>query len=171
MLSRTAKQEIKSMSHRKFSYEKIFGIIDEADKKTVLPHQKRAESLGIYRDELPVSPRLTKFNDSRRNIDLLYNLKELEEQGINPSEMLLTKSEEQVIEELEEMEIELTISPAEAMNLMASESFFVINSIPYIQSENFIFKQIEESSDGKMVDVSAFATQDFLTYKKAAVEA
>ncbi|MBI2657758.1 hypothetical protein HYX08_03635 [Candidatus Woesearchaeota archaeon] len=69
---------------QEFSYQEIWELQEPARR----PHDRMSEELGVKVSDIPVSPALTKFGDSLRRMEELYNLSELEEEGVNVTELL-----------------------------------------------------------------------------------
>ncbi len=126
------------------------------------PHEKRADELGLYVDDIPVSPVLTRLEYSKNRIEEMYNVAELKEEGINVDELLDQYTELQVMEYLEEMGFENVVSMNEAESLQLCSEWLEIIQLPKTKSDFFFLKQFEEAPNGKFVDVSAFNTMDFL---------
>jgi len=99
---------------REFSYSELWALEEHVSK----PHRIRAEALGIRIADLPVTPALTKLEDSMRRIDSLYNLLELEEEGLKVRELLQKHTEMQLLDFLETNGCELSITMEEVENLL-----------------------------------------------------
>jgi len=141
-----------------FNYMEFWALEEPAQK----PHIKRADELGLYVYDIPASPVLPKLNECIRRIEEMYNVLELEEEGIGIEELLDKYTEMQVIEYLEEMGFERAITLGEIESLLFMNEWLDILQIPKIKSDFFLLRQFEECSNGKMTDVSAFSSVDFL---------
>ena len=141
-----------------FNYMKFWALEEPMQR----PHVKRADELGISVDDIPVSPILTRFEDSLKRILEMYNAFELEEEGINVEELLDKYTELQVMEYLKEMGFENAVSMNEAENLQLCNEWLEIIQLPKTKSDFFLLKQFEETPNGKVIDVSAYNTWDFL---------
>ena len=141
-----------------FSYQEFWALEEPMQR----PHRLRADELGISVDDIPVSPVLTKFEDSLRRIEEMYNIAELEEEGVDVEALLNQFTEMQVTEYLENMEFEAAISFGEIESLLFCNDWSRIIQIPWVNVDFFLLRQFEESATGSFVDVSAFNTIDFL---------
>lgn len=140
-----------------FNYYEYWAL-EEPEQK---PHKKRADELGISIDDIPVSPILTRFGDSLKRILEMYNVFELEEEGINVEELLDKYTETQVIEYLQENGFENAVTLGEAESLLICNEWRELVELPRIKSDFFQLRQFEEMPNGKLVDVSVFNTADF----------
>src|SRR3989344_4645964 len=134
----------------------------ELEQPTQRPHRQRAEELGIKMTDIPVSPVLTRLKESLRRIEELYNIGELQEEGIYVEELLDRYTEIQLISFLEENGFEHSISLAEIEVLISSQEWMELIDIPFIRGDFFLLRQFEESANGGLIDVSAFNTVDFI---------
>ncbi len=69
-------------------------------------------------DGLPISPVLTKFHDSLRRIEELYNLSELSEEGVQVAQLLESKTEMQVLDFIEFRNCDMSIEMREIEHLI-----------------------------------------------------
>ncbi len=157
------KDEIKSMSRKNFSYEKMFDRIDASNEYAVLPHIEKAKEYGIDTDDIPVSSTLRRYNDSLEKIDTLYNIKELKDIGIDVADKLVHMSEQALLDEIEELEIEQTVSSMVAYRSMEEIKHISLNTIPKSVPKEIFYGQLEQTSDGRTIDISAFGSNDFLS--------
>ena len=141
-----------------FSYQQYWALEQPMQK----PHIKRADELGLHVDDIPVSPVLTRLENSIQRIEEMYNVAELREEGINVEELLDQFTEIQVLEYLEEMGFENAVAIGEVENLQICKEWHDIIQLPKVKKDFFRLRQFEESANGKFVDVSAFNTIDFL---------
>ncbi len=141
-----------------FNYNKMW----ELEEPVKMPHAKRSEELGIQVSGVTVSPALTKYSESIRRIEESFNMPDLEEAGIAVNQLLSSHTEMQVIDFLEEQGFEHSLSLGEIEGLLFGAEWRSILQIPRIKGDFFLLKQFEESSNGRLVDVSAFGTVDFL---------
>ena len=141
-----------------FNYMELWALEQPMQK----PHDRRADELGISIDDIPVSPVLTKLKDSLKRIEDMYNIAELQEEGIDIEDLLDQFTELQVMEYLAEMGIETAVSMSEAECLQMCSDWLEIIELPKIKSDFFLLKQFEETPNGKIIDVSAYNTWDFL---------
>lgn len=162
-IPKTVKDEIKLMSSKKFSYGKMFDLIEASDEYTGLPHIEKAKEYGIDHDDIPVSSRLRRYNDSVGRIDALYNMKELEHIGIDVSEKLMHMSEQELLDEIEELEIEQPVSSMEAYRNMEEIKHVSLNAIPKNMPKEVVYGEFESTFDGRTIDISAFGSNDFVS--------
>lgn len=167
MLSKAAREEIRSMGHKRFSYGRIFELAEQANERYVMPHKLRAIELGIdeegiVEDEIPVSPVLTKLKDTMHRLEQMYSFEELRLEGIDISAMLTYMTEQEVIEELEERGVEQAVALSEVEAFIVMEEWQIILSIPKIKRDFFNLRQMEETTPGHYADISAFNTVDYL---------
>ncbi len=141
-----------------FNYMELWALEEPMQK----PHDKKAAELGISIDDIPVSPILTRFGDSLNRIMEMYNAFELEEEGIDVEQLLDKYTELQVMEYLKEMGFENAVSMNEAESLQMCDDWLEIIQLPKTKSDFFLLKQFEETPNGKVIDVSAYNTWDFL---------
>jgi hypothetical protein len=92
-----------------FSYEDYWAL----EELSINPHQERAYELGVQLDGTPVNPTLTSYHTSLQRIETLYNRNELFSEGYDIEAMLMHKTEVEVLQDLEEAGMELTISLSE----------------------------------------------------------
>lgn len=151
--------ELKRISPNAFSYYAYW----KQQEPVMKPHrQKASELLGIKVDGVPVSPALTKLADTLQRLEEMFDFSEIAEQGIDVNAMLSYMTEQQAIDELNEMGIEQNISVGEVENLLLEMDWQPVLEIPFVRASFSNLRQIEECPSGKMVDVSAFATVDYL---------
>ena len=141
-----------------FNYMELWALEEPMQK----PHDRRAAEFGISIDDIPVSPVLTRFEDSLNRIMEMYNVFELEEDGIDVEQLLDKYTELQVMEYLKEMGFENAVSMNEAEILQMCDDWLEIIQLPKTKSDFYLLKQFEETPNGKVIDVSAFNTMDFL---------
>lgn len=162
VLSKAAKDEIRSMSHKRFSYGRIFELAEQANERYTLPHIARAKELGLYVDGVPVSPVLTRLSDTESRIRDMFDAALLEEEGIDIRAMLSYMTEQEIIDELEERCIDRDIGAAEIEFLISCDEWQPILQIPQVKRDFFNLRQMEEVTPGHYADISAFNTEDYL---------
>ena len=143
---------------QEINYQELWELEQPARR----PHKIRADELGIKVTDIPVSPALTRLKESLRRIEELYNVYELEEEGINVEELLNHYTECQLINFLEENGYEHSISLGEIEGLLFGIDWSNLIQIPSVKSDFCLLRQFEESLNGRLVDVSAYSTMDFL---------
>ena len=151
--------EMKEINPNMFSYQAYW----KQQEPVAKPHRQRAsELLGIKVDGVPVSPALTRFEETMQRLYEMFDFAQIEEEGIDVEAMLSYMTEQQVIDELNEMGIEQNISVGEVENLLLEMDWQPVLEIPFVRASFCNLRQIEETPSGKLVDVSAFTTQDYL---------
>ena len=162
VLSRAARDEIRSMSHKGFYYGRVFEIVELANERCALPHIAKAEELGLHVDGVPVSSVLTKLSDAERRIGDMFNAVQIEEEGIDIKAMFTYMTEQEIIDELEDKGIEKDIGTAEIEFLINCDEWQIILQIPQVKRAFFDLRQMEEITPGHYADISAFNTVDYL---------
>lgn len=151
--------ELRDVNPNAFSYYAYW----ERQEPQMKAHKKRArELLGVKVDGVPVSPALTKLGETLQRLEEMFNFAEIEEQGIDVRAMLTYMTEQQAIDELNEMGVEQNISVGEVENLLLEQEWQPVLEIPFVRASFCNLRQIEELPSGKTVDVSAFSTMDYL---------
>jgi len=151
--------EFEELNPNMFSYQAYWG----RQEPVVRPHrQKASELLGIKVYGVPVSPALTKLADTLQRLEEIFDFAQIEEEGIDINAMLSYMTEQQAIDELNELGIEQNISVGEIENLIAEREWEPVMDIPFVRYQFCNLRQIEEMPSGKYVDVSVFATVDYL---------
>jgi len=151
--------ELKRTSPNAFSYQAYW----KQQEPVARPHRQRAsELLGIKVDGVPVSPALTRIEETMQRLYEMFDFVQIEEEGIDVNAMLSYMTEQQAIDELNEMGIEQNISVGEVENLLAEREWEPVMDIPFVRYQFCNLRQIEEMPSGKYVDVSVFATVDYL---------
>lgn len=151
--------ELKDISPNAFSYYAYW----KQQEPVAKPHrQKASELLGIKVDGVPVSPALTKLADTLQRLEEMFDFSEIAEQGIDVNAMLSYMTEQQAIDELNEMGVEQNISVGEVENLLLEQDWQPVLEIPFVRASFCNLRQIEELPSGKLVDVSVFSTMDYL---------
>lgn len=141
-----------------FSYQEMWALEEPMQK----PHKIKADELGVSVTDVPVSPALTRYSESLRRITELFSVFEIEEEGISVEELLNHYTEMQIIDFLEEKGFEHAITLGEIEGLLFGNEWERMLQIPSIKGDFFLLKQFEESSNGRLVDISAYSTMDFL---------
>ena len=150
------RQEVNPNAFSYFAYWK-------QQEPVAMPHRQRArELLGVKVDGVPVSPALTKLGETLQRLKNMFNFAEIEEQGIDVRAMLTYMTEQQIIDELNEMGVEQNISVGEIENLLLEQDWQPVLEIPFVRASFCNLRQIEETPSGKLVDVSAFSSADYL---------
>lgn len=109
------------------------------------------------------NPSLTKYSDSLERLERLFDDVELLEKGIVLCELLDEMPEQGVMDYLEEQGIVPTVIGAgEIQSLIAQQESKELLDIEFEKMAFFKLRQLEEFSNGQMVDVSAFNTMDYL---------
>ena len=150
--------EIKSEQESGFSYERLWA----KQEPQINPHKKRALELGVHIDDVPVSPALTRLADSVRRIETMFDAGDLADEHIDVRAMLSYMTEQQAIDAISETGVEPAITVAEIESLLYEQEYDALLSIPFVRHAFSSMRQMEETPSGKVVDVSAFSTIDYL---------
>ncbi|MBI1390786.1 MAG: hypothetical protein GC154_20345 [bacterium] len=119
---------------REFSYEDIWAL----EERTLQPHQRRAYDLGTRIDQLPVNSALTPYHAALNRIETLYNPNELRLEGFDVAAMLRTKTETEVLRELEDAGMELAVSAVEIERQLYVMDHGKLLSLPKPKTPYFI---------------------------------
>lgn len=125
------------------------------EERSMQPHQERAYELGVQFDDTPVNPTQISYYTALQHIEALYNCNELQEEGYDIETMLMHKTEDEVIQELEEAGMELTISLSEIERQLHIEEHKQLLSVPKPKTQ----PAFHHSSSPE--DSNAFASIDF----------
>ena len=149
---------IGSKQETNFSYDELWA----KQAPELRPHKRRALELGLHIDDVPVSPVLTRYSDSVRRIETMYDPQDLIDDGIDVRAMLTYMTEQQVIDAVNEAGVEPAIGVAEIEALLYEQDYMALLSILFVRAAFSGMRQMEETPSGKMVDASAFNTVDYL---------
>ncbi|GEM_PF-2377619 len=151
--------ELKDISPNAFSYNAYW----EQQEPVMRPHRQKARELfGVKVDGVPVSPCLTKYQDTLQRLSDMFDFQDIEDNGIDVAAMLSYMTEQEIIDELNEMGVEQEISDSEIESLIAEREWMPLLAIPFVRNQFSSLRQLEETPSGKHIDVSAFSTIDYL---------
>lgn len=135
-------------AYEEFGFE---GVFDDDDAE--MPSSVGGDGLA----DVPVSPRLTLFSRAFERITALYHHFDLEEAGIDVAALLQVRDEEDVVELIEGLCVELSVTANEAARLVSKSSMrdvFALTADYRVRGDLDLHRR-ELLPNGGLVDTSA----------------